>query len=46
MILKDIRIKIRVNNLFSTHEINKHDEIQSVNSTSRVLVSLKLLAAH
>ena len=37
---------LRINNLFGTHEMNKHDQNQSVNSTSRVLVSLKLLAAH
>ena len=38
--------KDRINNLFGTHEMNMHDQNQSVNSTSRVLVSLKLLAAH
>ena len=43
---KDKQFFLRINNLFGTHEINKHDQNQSVNSTSRVLVSLKLLAAH
>ena len=36
----------RINNFFGTHEINNHDQNQSVNSTSRVPVSLRLLAAH
>ena len=41
----EVNYILRINDLFGTHEINKHDQNQSVNSTSRVLVSLKLLAS-
>ena len=34
-----------MNNLFGTHEINKYDQNQSDNSSTSVMVNLKLLTA-